>query len=193
MKYGPLIAVLGALLVGAALTHVLRPARSPQPGQAAAGEVAIAATNPGSSVGSASEPASRHLQARGGGEPDALEVERRRDAAMRREEKAFEEEPLDTAWSARQAAMVRKALSATAMAQYGAASPSSSSVECHSRTCRIVAAFPDEEQGEVGQYAIVSGIGGALASASGHALTHPDGSRTIVMYAKAVPAPAKAH
>jgi hypothetical protein len=193
MKYGPLLAVLAAVLVGAALTHALRPARPPQPEHAAPGAVATATADPGNSIVPPMELASHRGETGGHEEPDALEIERQRDEAMRRQEKTFEEEALDSAWSAKQTAEVHKALSATTMAQYGATAPSSASVECHSRTCRIVAAYHDQDQSELGQYAIVSGIGNALTDTSSYVLTQPDGSQTIVMYAKAIPAPPKGH
>ncbi len=107
--------------------------------------------------------------------------------AIRKKEAAFISEPLDASWAAAQIAMVNKALTADSMAQFAATPPRNTSVDCRSHTCRIVAVYADQDQAEVGQYALTAGIGNSLSGASSFMVVQPDGPQQLVIYATAAP------
>lgn len=118
-------------------------------------------------------------------EPSEAEILRRRNDAMRQVESDYIGEPLDAAWAAAKMALVEQAFSSASVAQYGATPPRSSAVDCHSRTCRIVAVYGDIDEAALGQFAITAAIGKELPGAKTFMVEQPDGSQRLIIYAKA--------
>jgi hypothetical protein len=126
-------------------------------------------------------------------DPSNAEIERSRDDKIRKLESTFVSEPMDTAWASAQMKSVDEAVKPAALAQFGAKAPRNLSVDCRSKHCRIEAAYDSDDDAELGQFALTSGIGRGLPNAQSFIIEQPDGTARLIVYANSTPSSHEHH
>lgn len=95
----------------------------------------------------------------------------------------FRAEPVNPRWSSRTRERLHELLVDTAVDQTDFPAPASTNVECRSRSCRIEANYPNEDEALYGVQLLQSAYANVFPRTHQYSVSNPDGSVTIVMYA----------